>query len=110
MNHLLCIMKDLESGITLMKDMNGGEWTKKDVRRMMRKHLIEGYDIEYGNNWVTFNMDEVQYVYIVPIDFNVNQKPTPSDGESGDIPNEFFKNKTDERNPEWKNGNGAMFR
>ena len=105
----MCIMKDLESGITLAKDLNNSDWTKRDLRRMMRKHTIEGYDIEYGNNWVIFNTDEIQYMYIVPCEPNKVHKNVMSDGECEDIPNEFFKNKTDERNPEWKNGNGVMF-
>ena len=113
MNHLLCILKSMESGITLVKDLNGSEWKKRDVRRMMRKSLIEGYDIEYDYNWVTFNLSEIQYVYIIPADEKNKHTSPASEGEEpweDGIAHDFPPNRAIDREPEWKNGNGVMFR
>lgn len=69
MNRILCIMKDLESGITLMKDKNDTKnWTKADLLRMKRKNLIKGYDVAYDNQFVIFDTSEVQYMYLVNSD------------------------------------------
>lgn len=66
MNRILCIMKDLESGITLMKDKNDTKnWTKADLLRMKRKNLVQGYDVAYDNQFVIFDTSEVQYMYLV---------------------------------------------
>ena len=69
MNRILCIMKDMESGITLMKDKNDTKnWTKKDLYRMKRRNLIKGYDVAYDNQFVIFDMSEVQYMYLIDSD------------------------------------------
>lgn len=59
-------MKDLESGVTLMKDKDDKkEWTERDLVRMKKKKLIKGYDVEYNNNFIIVDVDEVQYMYLV---------------------------------------------
>ena len=66
MNRLLCILKDLESGVTLMKDPKDlKEWTEKDLVRMWKKKIIQGYDVEYNGNFVVFGTDEIQYAYLI---------------------------------------------
>ena len=59
-------MKDLESGITLMKDKNDRKnWTKRDIIKMRKSNTIKGYDVSYNGNFVTFDMSEIQYIYLV---------------------------------------------
>lgn len=66
MNRVLCILKDMESGITLMKDKDDKKnWTPRDIYRMKRKKCIKGYDTSYYNNLVIFDTDNVQYIYLV---------------------------------------------
>lgn len=66
MNRVLCILKDLESGITLMKDKYDRKmWTPRDIYRMKKKKCIKGYDTSYHNNLVVFDTENVQYIYLV---------------------------------------------
>ena len=66
MNRVLCIMKDLESGVTLMKDpADKKDWTEKDLIRMRKKGVIKGYDADYNKNFVIMEMSTIQYMYLV---------------------------------------------
>ena len=87
MNRILCIMKDLESGITLMKDKNDTKnWTKADLLRMKRKNLVQGYDVAYDNQFVIFDTSEVQYMYLVDAEKadKIASEPTAVDMEEDD--------------------------
>ena len=66
MNRILCILKDMESGVTLMKDKNESkDWTVRDILRMKKKNLIKGYYVAYDNQYVIFDTSEVQYIYLI---------------------------------------------
>lgn len=93
MNRVLCILKDMESGITLMKDKDDKkDWTPRDIYRMKRKKCIKGYDTSYYNNLVIFDTDNVQYIYLVE-----NVTPSGAIGEEeGDA-----EGCEDELHPKW---------
>lgn len=66
MNRVLCILKDLESGITLMKTADDSkDWTERDVKRMIKKGVVKGYDVAYGGSFVMMDTSEMQYIYLV---------------------------------------------
>ena len=112
MNRILCILKDLGSGITLMKDANDTKnWTKRDLLRMRRKNLIKGYDVEYGNNLVVFDTSQIQYIYLVNEQpETVEEEDEESDGESQDEEHEKWTESLPEPKYIDRGENGVMFR
>ena len=109
MNRVLCILKDLESGITLMKDKNDTKnWTVRDLKRMKRKNVVAGYDVAYNNEFVIFSLDNVQYMYLV------DKSPEGIEGSDAvaemDIDDDNMKWNTTSPQPNWSNNdNGVMF-
>ena len=93
MNRILCILKDMESGITLMKDKDDTkDWTKRDLVRMKKKNLVKGYDVSYGNNLVVFDTSEIQYMYLV-------DEVVEEDEEEGEVDDDCPE---DEEHDKWK--------
>lgn len=93
MNRVLCILKDMESGITLMKDKDDTkDWTPKDILKMKKKNLIKGYDVSYYNSLVVFDTSDVQYIYLVE---DLKGIPDGGDEESAEGGSE------DELHPKW---------
>ena len=93
MNRILCILKDMESGITLMKDKDDTkDWTKRDLVRMKKKNLVKGYDVSYGNNLVVFDTSEIQYMYLV-------DEVVEEEEEEGEVDDDCPE---DEEHDKWK--------
>ena len=109
MNRVLCILKDLESGITLMKDKDDTKnWTEKDLKRMKKKNVVMGYDVAYNNEFVILDLDNVQYMYLVEKDPEKisGEESTLDIEEDGDS----MKWRMSSPQPNWsESDNGVMF-
>lgn len=109
MNRVLCILKDLESGITLMKDKDDTKnWTEKDLKRMKKKNVVMGYDVAYNNEFVILDLNNVQYMYLVEKDpEKISGEESTLDIEEDD---DSMKWKTSFPQPNWsESDNRVMF-
>ena len=54
-NELVALFEGMESGVILRKDAKGKKnWNILDIRRMVKRGFIEGYDVNYNNNYISF--------------------------------------------------------
>ena len=96
-----------------MKDANDTKnWTKRDLKRMRRKKTIKGYDVSYNNNYVMFDTNDIQYMYLVEEDeIEAVEEEEAEEGGSDDEehPSRWAGSSPQ---PRWaeSDGNGMMFR
>ena len=68
-NELVSLFEGMESGVILRKDAKGKKnWNILDIRRMVKRGFIEGYDVNYNNNYSYHPMENICSIYIRDIE------------------------------------------